>query len=214
MPDRPDRRQVRSKQMLYHALMSLIEEKGSMNITVTEIASRADLNRGTFYLHYRDVPDMLQQLKDEVFERISIYVHQLDIQEAMKYLNKDMPYPNTVKVFEEITRHADFLRVMFGPHGDLSYTIRFRQLLTSHIYEKFSYMTPKNDTMPLDYLIAFMTSANIGMIMHWIESGLNQTPTQMANMMLRIASFGPLVTSGIKDIPASNTLSGSLRELR
>ncbi|MGK9253774.1 TetR/AcrR family transcriptional regulator [Paenibacillus humicus] len=199
--NKPDRRQARTKQLLYEALMDLVREKGAENVTVTDIASRANINRGTFYLHYRDVPDMLQQLKDDVFSRIRAKVEKLDIKEAWAYADRDEAYPQGVIVFDELAKHADFLRTMVGAQGDMSYALRFRELFTAHIYEKVKYVPEGKSIMPPDYFVAYVTSANFGFLMHWIESGMNLTSEEMARIMIRLMHYGPLVSLGLKEVP-------------
>jgi len=49
-----DRRIARTKAAIREALVALIEEKGFDALTVKDIATRANINRGTFYLHYKD----------------------------------------------------------------------------------------------------------------------------------------------------------------
>ncbi|MFC5470745.1 TetR/AcrR family transcriptional regulator [Cohnella suwonensis] len=202
MTDKPDRRQVRTKQLLYDALMGLIEEKGVDSVNVTDIANRANLNRGTFYLHYRDVPDMLQQLKDDVFESVKSRFLKLDFQEAMAHADRNEIYPPSVRIFEELARHARFLRAMFGAMGDLSYAIRFRKLMTKQIFEKVDFLPNiENPPVPRDYVIAYMTSANFGMILHWLECGMDKTPEQMTRIMMKIVNYGPLVSFGLREAP-------------
>jgi AcrR family transcriptional regulator len=196
-----DRRKVRTKQLLFDALMSMLQEKGFEQITVTDISNRAEINRGTFYLHYKDVPDMLQQYKDEVYESLKSHVEKLNILEAMTYADKDEAYPVSVKIFEEFARHADFLAIMFGPKGDLAYATRFRELMASRIYEKLKLVPPNKVSMPQDYLIAYVTSANFGLLRHWLESGLSQSPAQMAKHMVRVIKYGPLASLGLRDEP-------------
>jgi AcrR family transcriptional regulator len=200
MSEKIDRRQVRTKQLLHKALMELMVEKSAEAITVTDISSRADINRGTFYLHYRDVPDMLDQLKDEVFAKISSFILQMDPREIQVYASSDEPYPHLVQLFEEFNSHADFLKVLFGPNGDLSFAIRFRKFMAAHIFNKLTYMQPEEDHLliPRDYLIAYMSSANFGMLMHWLESGMNQSPRQMGIIITQILNHGPIVSSGLK----------------
>ncbi len=51
-PEKPmDRRIARTKTAIREALVALIEEKGFDAILVSDIAERANINRGTFYLH-------------------------------------------------------------------------------------------------------------------------------------------------------------------
>lgn len=61
-----DRRVRKTKSQLRLALMDLLVEKSAKNISVRELAERADINRGTFYIHYQDVNDLLQRLEDEM----------------------------------------------------------------------------------------------------------------------------------------------------
>ena len=55
-----DRRVRKTKRQLRQALTVLLQEKPIKDITVREIADMVDINRGTFYLHYKDVFDMLE----------------------------------------------------------------------------------------------------------------------------------------------------------
>lgn len=201
MSEKIDRRQARTKQLLYKALMELIKEKGVEGITVTDISSRADINRGTFYLHYRDVADMLDQLKDEAFEHIRNTVQFLDPKELMEYASRDEAYPSIVRAFEEIAKHGEFFQAMFGPKGDLSYILRFRQLMQTHIYNRLTYWNPNEDTrpVPLEYLIAYMASANVGVLLHWLETGMQQSPQELGLMMTRLVNHGPIANSGLRN---------------
>ena len=48
-----DRRVRKTKKQLRLALMELLAEKSAKSISVRELTERADINRGTFYIHYR-----------------------------------------------------------------------------------------------------------------------------------------------------------------
>ena len=61
-----DRRVKKTKKQLRQALTDLMTEKPSKSISVRELAERADINRGTFYIHYQGVNDLLQRLEDEM----------------------------------------------------------------------------------------------------------------------------------------------------
>ena len=47
-----DRRVRKTKRQLRLALMKLMSEKSVKDISVRELAAIADINRGTFYIHY------------------------------------------------------------------------------------------------------------------------------------------------------------------
>ena len=66
-----DRRVRKTKAQLLQSLMTLMQEKDIKDISVKELSDLADINRGTFYLHYRDVYDMLSQVEDTIFQEFN-----------------------------------------------------------------------------------------------------------------------------------------------
>ena len=56
-----DRRVKRTKKQLEKSLIQLLETKPIQDITVRELTELADINRGTFYLYYRDIFDMVSK---------------------------------------------------------------------------------------------------------------------------------------------------------
>lgn len=188
-----DRRQVRTKQLMRKALMELIEEKGMEGITVTDISNSANINRGTFYLHYRDVSDMLDQIKDEVFEDLRKLMVQVDFIELMSYAAKNETYPKAIRIFEAFSRNADFLKVICGPKGDPSYPLRFKELMKSHFFNKLAVNLPKERIpVPYEYLMDYISSAHLGVVLHWVETGMKESPEEIATIMTHLINHGPL----------------------
>jgi len=203
MTDKIDRRKARTKQLLHGAILELLQEKSTDHITVTDVANRADVNRGTFYLHYKDVLDLFQQIKDETFDKIRNCIVQIHPNEVAQYSFKDDPHPKVVQLFEEMARNADYIRAILGPHGDLSYAIKIRKMMADHFIEKFNYLQPQDQKMllPRDYLVTYISSATLGIIMHWLETNLEKTPYEMGLMLTQIANHGPIIASGLRDKP-------------
>ena len=71
MPETKNNRRVRfTRSALREALIDLILEKPLVSITVKDICARADINRSTFYLHFKDVTDILRTTEDEIIEHM------------------------------------------------------------------------------------------------------------------------------------------------
>ena len=66
-----DRRVRRTKKLLTHGLIQLMKEKQVQDITVRELADLVDVNRGTFYLYYRDIFDMLDSIEQELLNQVN-----------------------------------------------------------------------------------------------------------------------------------------------
>jgi len=61
---------IRSRKLINEALADLLTEKPLDKITVTDVVSRADINRGTFYAHFKDIPDVVDHLIQQTFSAI------------------------------------------------------------------------------------------------------------------------------------------------
>lgn len=70
---------MRSRRLICDALLELMNEKPLEKITVTDITKRADLSRGTFYLHYDGVNDAINELQDTLIVQMDEYFVNLDV---------------------------------------------------------------------------------------------------------------------------------------
>lgn len=61
---------IRSRRMIMNALSNLMIDKPLNKITVTDVVNEADINRGTFYAHYKDISDVVQNIVEETFAKI------------------------------------------------------------------------------------------------------------------------------------------------
>ena len=52
-----------TKMVIKEALFELLAQKSLQQIRVKEICELADINRGTFYTHYADINDLVDQLE-------------------------------------------------------------------------------------------------------------------------------------------------------
>ncbi|MDN5611768.1 MAG: TetR/AcrR family transcriptional regulator, partial [Staphylococcus equorum] len=69
MPE--DRRVRKTKSAIKNAFIQLLEEKELEKITIQNITQLADVNRGTFYLHYEDKYILLSDMEDEFISRLA-----------------------------------------------------------------------------------------------------------------------------------------------
>src|ERR1700742_3382273 len=94
-----DRRVRKTQQAILEAFVGLLAEKDFEHITMNEIADRADVNRGTVYLHYMDKFDLLDQC-------IETHLAQL----LGNCLSSDMVHipakASMLRIFEYLEQHA------------------------------------------------------------------------------------------------------------
>lgn len=204
MKDRKeDRRVIRTKQVILEALVTLIEEKGIDAVTVKDITRKANINRGTFYLHYQDKTDLLEKTVADIMEECQALLLQSNSLVIKEYVNSNNPPLFMVSLFEYFDQNASLIRAFLSMKGDLSFQEQFKNIIWSNLFEKELSVHIKKDNLlvPSDYLVIYLISAHLGVIQHWLEKEQRETPQEMASILYHLSFRGPLYAAGV------NTLS-------
>ncbi|MZK50928.1 TetR/AcrR family transcriptional regulator [Clostridium beijerinckii] len=70
MVNQDDPRVLRTRQLIREAFSDLLQKKGFDSITVKDIAQKASINRATFYAHYEDKYDLLEEITEQAFHKM------------------------------------------------------------------------------------------------------------------------------------------------
>ena len=66
MDNEKDRRVIKTKKSIQSTLVSMMKERSYQDISVSNLCRNADIGRGTFYLHYNDIYEVIQELEDGI----------------------------------------------------------------------------------------------------------------------------------------------------
>jgi len=169
-----DPRILRTRKLLRDAFVELLQEMDVDKITVNRLAERATINRVTFYLHYRDIPDMMEKMAADMTEEIkSVLNHKL----------KDGK--EVVNLLEHIAENADFYKIILTskvvPIFRESLTVLLRDRIVSELDKKQGESPILKAGIKKDVLIWYNTSALIGLIISWLQNDMPYTPAFLAD---------------------------------
>lgn len=178
---RTDPRVVRTRQLLKDSLIDLLQEMDIEKISVNQLTERATISRVTFYLHYRDIPNMLEVLADEMVE---------DIKRAVNYVpeksipTEEMEWLLMARLLEHIETNARFYKVVLGSRKIPIFTERLLNMLSKMV--TLSMMNEDKETyiatpvIQKKIAIWYGTSALIGTIVNWLQNDMPYTPQFLA----------------------------------
>ncbi|MDO4173379.1 MAG: TetR/AcrR family transcriptional regulator [Eubacteriales bacterium] len=128
MSENMDLKKEAKKKSLLEAAQLLFLEKGVSKTSISEIADRAQVAKGTFYLYFKDKDTLLEQLLYEISYSI--------IQRAYDYAEAHQ----TEQFVENVILFADWIINYFTEHTDVLRLIRrnFSWPLLEHSLSDFS----------------------------------------------------------------------------
>lgn len=170
-----DRRVKFTKMFLKESLINLLENKAISKITVKEICEDADINRATFYSHYKDQYDLLETIEEEYIENILKNVRYTE-------RNKDNAVPLITDILTFIKDNAKLGRLLLSDRGDIGFQKRIMALAHDDVLIQPNQMKTKN-MKELQYVSAYLLAGCVGVIQKWFEEDLKDSPAQVAKMI-------------------------------
>lgn len=174
-----DLRIQRSRTSLQRALFELCVEQGFAVVTVRDITTRARVNRSTFYRHYLDKFDLLNQYFDQL--QAQVVQAAANVEKMSNGAPERLP-AGLLLLVNHVAANADFYRVMLGPKGDQAFTHRFRQLSEQRyrtLFARFNQASNPPDP-PVDLQIQYISYAFVGAILWWLENDQPVTAERFA----------------------------------
>lgn len=170
-----DRRVRRTKKMLAQGLTQLMQQKQVKDITVRELADLADVNRGTFYLYYRDIFDMLEKLEEELFDRFNqiIAAHQ-----EGPILSRTRPMFGDL--FQFIHENQEICRILLSENGDMKFLERLSNLVEERLRADWLSSHDGLTECEFEYRYAFGVMGCVGLVRAWLERYCAESADSMA----------------------------------
>jgi AcrR family transcriptional regulator len=193
-----DLRVRRTRKLLQQALIELTIAKGFADVTVQDIAARAMVNRATFYRHYLDKYDLLEQYMNEVYTLTAPQETPPAAQPGGQAAD-EAPI-GLVNMLEHIQEHADFYRVMLGKRGDPAFTQRIQH----YIEQRFRSILPSAeahiqlDSVPLDLCLSYVAHAGVGAIVWWLSDASTRSPREVAGWLNQLSMVNIALALGSK----------------
>ncbi len=176
-----DPRILRTRLLIKEAFVDLLQEMDIEKMSVSRIAERATISRVTFYLHYRDIPDMLEKIADGMIEDFQGVINSQPVNESS---TEDMDWLMLERLLEHIAKHATFYRVTLGSRKTPIFTERLFNMLMELITERLEDLESDNNFykagIQKDIAIWYTSSALMGTIVSWLRNEMPYTPHFLA----------------------------------
>lgn len=156
--------------LLKKALLEYLSEKSIVEINVTMICQRAQMNRSTFYLHYHSIEDLLHKIQMEEIQQFTTFIQ--------SFIQVSSDYEVCVKCLQYLKQHVDTYSVLLsGNYPDFEQA--FIQCINRFMRKKVSYQEQTYENI-------FVTTGCLHISKYWIDSNFKDSAQEVANIILSI----------------------------
>lgn len=167
-----------SKFLLKNALMDLLSEKGSVTkISVRELCERADLNRSTFYAHYSEPKELLEEVEAELLDATREHLQKIGAENdigAHRYLLSFLIY---------IKENDKPFRTLLIDAGDPEFRSKFMQQSIIQFVENLNISFPKDQEQ---YIYSYILNGSTGVIIQWMRSDYSIDENALVDLLFFI----------------------------
>ena len=179
-----DRRVIRTKRAIKSAFARLLTEKDINDITISDIAAVADINRKTFYNYYSGVHEVIDEIENDIISHVDEALTDIDFKSSL-----ESPYRIFEKLTAVINTDMDFFGYLLSMNSNVSLSSKIVELLTMKVRALLKRTIEIEDDR-LDLMLVFMISGMVAVYKQWFNSDRSEPVEELSRRMNVLAFKG------------------------
>lgn len=172
-----DQRTLATRKQLREALFKTMQEKPLSKITVSDLCKLANINRTTFYYHYKKVTDILADIEDQMESELRTYLGSAKLE-----IGGDSQVEFYAGIFTYIQRHANVCKFILNSSNGLDFLEKVLDLARTKVFADISKSVTDGTTARIEYYYTFVSNGIIGMIRKWLANDMQESIEEMGKL--------------------------------
>lgn len=179
------RKAMETKEKLKDAFFEIYKTKRLEKISIKEITDAAGYNRGTFYVYYTDIYDLLAQVEDELIAECKGAAGKV-VGEMMQ--NSPVAMQSFPITF--FNKNKKYLKVLLGSNGDPQFVAKIKFMFKNIFRANLSKLNI-GEGKPVDFVFEYIVSAQLGIITYWMEHEDEMSVEELVKLFPLLLNKGP-----------------------
>ena len=179
-----DKRIVKTKRAIHAAMTKLLASKPIEEITVTELAEAAEINRKTFYNYYSSVNMVAEEMEDEIVARFEETLRRLDFDTLLKD-----PQTTFNTLARLITSDLDFYGSILTNRNQNSFLQKIISSLKERVMTLYASQISA-DIELVEYMLDYIVAGMVSVYQRWFESGMKADIEVLSARICTLAVYG------------------------
>ncbi len=178
-----DLRVVKTRRVIRNTLFEMMSEKPLSKITISEICARAEINRKTFYRHYRTVGDVITELENEILNEFSA---------IMRTGNKSVLDAGSAirDISAVVEQRRDFFAGLMKLNPDLFSNGKIKAMLCRMISVSLKNVGALDDETTLRAAAEFTVSGVLSLYAAWFDGGCKDDLAFLTEVSVKMTTKG------------------------
>lgn len=126
-----DKRVIKTKHAIYKAFVELLNEKDINQITITDVAKRANINRKTFYNYYSDINDVMEEIENLVVAAFIKNIGTVEFTNMADFLTEIF-----IKFTETVNHDLEFYGLLFKTNNRSFLIVKIVDILKKYVQQR------------------------------------------------------------------------------
>ncbi len=179
-----DRRIRKTKTSIKSSLIDLLKTKPINQISVTELTSKADISRKTFYLHYNSIFEAKEDIDNDLIQRLKRLISTI-ISDAHKIEEK-----NILLFFKQvdasIREHKQLVDYFMMNSRQSSLYSKVKHLLKESVLEIVN--SDSSDAVYNNYLAEFIVNGILSTYIEWNNRKRDISDEELNSLLTRLCA--------------------------
>lgn len=171
-----------TKADIREAFWRLYATKPIDKISVVQVCELAGYNRGTFYLHFSDIYDVLASIEESLLAGMTECV-----EACMKRLRRDSSKLSCIAACKDVVlyyeRNKSHISVLLGEQGDPSFIYRLKENLKPLWREYVVGSENGRSSGEIDLILEYTLAGTLFMISRWLANPGQTSARQLAHLV-------------------------------
>lgn len=177
-----DQRSLITERMIKEAFYGLLQKEDISKINVKKLCEEASINRGTFYLYYKDIYDLKDSLIDEYIEKLQTSLLPIIYMKKEELTDREM-----IKTILKVLKDNDvmtkaILNKNLGP-SIIDRLVEVGKIVTLNIYPK---VFNAKDMTEFETYYNFVSNGAMAIIIDWIKKDFNEDVDSMSKKLEKL----------------------------
>lgn len=189
-------RQTKTEAKIKAAFTTLVKNRGFDAMTVSDLAREADINRGTFYMHYVDKFDLRDQLLDDVIADLtSILISEPRDEDGPLDIEDIITCQSLISAMRYIKQDYAFFDAITSSGNDMQLYERVKAVIKQLLLGQVSRLRKVPDGIPgipWEYATEILVSSTSSVLWMWLRRGCKESPETISAIIERSKSIAPV----------------------